>query len=72
MAIVGNAPMERLFCSLKSKWIPETGYMETHLSRRELGTYLTRYYNEQRPHCGNNGISPPEREGPLNLLSGNA
>jgi putative transposase len=66
-----NAPMERLFRSLKTEWIPEAGYMTTHLARRDLGNYLTGYYNEQRPHDWNDGLPPVVREEQLNLLSGN-
>jgi putative transposase len=64
--------MERLFRSLKSEWVPTTGYLMTQLARRDLGRYLTEYYNQQRPHCWNDGIPPAVREEQLNLLSGNA
>ena len=44
-----NAPMERLFRSLKSEWIPATGYLSMSEAMRDISYYLMTYYNWQRP-----------------------
>ena len=53
-----NAPMERLFRSLKSEWIPAFGYRNLPEAQRHVGDYLMGYYNQQRPHTFNGGVSP--------------
>lgn len=53
-----NAPMERLFRSLKSEWIPEQGYRCELEARQDLGHYLMHYYNWLRPHTFNEGLAP--------------
>ncbi|WIO74194.1 IS3 family transposase [Porticoccaceae bacterium LTM1] len=65
-----NAPMERLFRSLKSEWIPATGYRSFGEAKRDISYYLMSYYNCQRPHQYNGGIPPVMAEEKLNLLSG--
>ena len=65
-----NAPMERLFRSLKSEWVPEIGYVSTHDARKDISEYLMNYYNRKRPHTINNGLPPVIAEEKLNLLSG--
>lgn len=40
-----NSPMERLFRSLKTEWIPATGYMTLSEARKDIGYYLMDYYN---------------------------
>jgi putative transposase len=45
-----NAPMERFFRSLKSEWIPETGYRDFRAAEADVLPYLTHYYNRIRPH----------------------
>ena len=65
-----NAPMERLFRSLKSEWIPVTGYMVLAEAKRDIGYYLMDYYNWQRPHQYNAGLSPAKAEEKLKSLSG--
>lgn len=40
-----NAPMERFFRSLKSEWIPTTGYHSFEDARFEITRYITSYYN---------------------------
>jgi putative transposase len=67
-----NAPMERLFRSLKSEWIPSTGYRVFAEAKRDIGYYLMHYYNWQRPHQNNAGLSPAAAEEKLKLLSGNS
>jgi len=65
-----NAPMERLFRSLKYEWIPTTGYHSMAEAKKDIGLYLMDYYNWQRPHTRNNGLAPAVAEEKPNLLSG--
>ncbi|WP_349342704.1 IS3 family transposase [Marinobacter sp. MMG032] len=65
-----NAPMERLFRSLKSEWIPAPGYPNLPEAKKDVGGYLMDYYNRQRPHTFNGGISPVAAEENLKILSG--
>lgn len=65
-----NAPMERLFRSLKSEWVPALGYSSLNLARRDIGEYLMGYYNQQRPHTFNGGLTPIAAEEKLKILSG--
>ena len=65
-----NAPMERLFRSLKTEWIPTTGYSTLLEAQKDISRYLMGYYNEYRPHTHNGGFSPVRAEEKLNLLSG--
>jgi len=65
-----NAPMERLFRSYKSEWMPSEGYRLFADAKRDIGHYLMDYYNSYRPHQNNNGVAPIIAE-KLNLLSGN-
>ncbi len=51
-----NAPMERLFRSLKSEWIPVLGYPSICDARKNIGEYLMGYYNRQRPHSFDEGV----------------
>lgn len=64
-----NAPMERLFRSLKTEWIPKLGYGSFEEASRDVGMYLMAYYNWQRPHSTNGGTPPAVKEKQLNLLS---
>ena len=65
-----NSPMERLFRSLKTEWIPPLGYRSLEAAQRDINDYFMRYYNWMRPHAANNGIPPARAEKQLNLLSG--
>ncbi|WP_370279117.1 IS3 family transposase [Pontibacterium sp.] len=65
-----NAPMERLFRSLKAEWVPATGYVSKAEAQKDIGDYLMRYYNWERPHQYNNGLPPAKAEESPNLLSG--
>ncbi|WP_368229181.1 IS3 family transposase [Aeromonas sp. R10-1] len=65
-----NAPMERLFRSLKTEWLPTTGYMSLREAKRDISYYLMDYYNWRRPHQHNDGIPPAEAENRLNCVSG--
>lgn len=66
-----NAPMERLFRSLKTEWMPAVGYDNPQIARHDITQYLMGYYNQKRPHTHNGGLTPLEAEKTLHLLSGN-
>ncbi len=66
-----NAPMERLFRSLKTEWMPTTGYMTTTLAEQDIGRYLMQRYNWTRPHQHNGFVPPAVAEEKLNSVSGN-
>ncbi|WP_121314703.1 IS3-like element IS222 family transposase, partial [Pseudomonas aeruginosa] len=53
-----NSPMERLFRSLKSEWVPSTGYLTAQEAQRDISHYLMHRYNWIRPHQFNDGPSP--------------
>ncbi|WP_155979598.1 IS3 family transposase, partial [Yersinia wautersii] len=53
-----NSPMERVFRSLKSEWLPVGGYMDVHHAVRDIGEWIQSYYNTVRPHRHNGGLPP--------------
>jgi putative transposase len=57
-----NAPMERLFRSLKTEWIPPVGYQSLQEAKQDVVDYLTGYYSYTRPHQYNGGLTPNESE----------
>ena len=57
-----NSPMERLFRSLKSEWVPSTGYLTAQEAQRDISHYLMHRYNWIRPHQFNDGLSPAVAE----------
>ena len=57
-----NSPMERFFRSLKTEWIPITGYRSFAEAKREIGRYIHGYYSQLRPHWYNGGLTPNESE----------
>jgi putative transposase len=65
-----NAPMERVFRSLKSEWIPALGYMTKNEAAKDIGIYLMGHYNWRRPHQDNNGVPPGKAENLPKILSG--
>ncbi|BCA29869.1 transposase [Metapseudomonas otitidis] len=65
-----NSPMERLFRSLKSEWIPPTGYLTAQEAQRDISHYLMHRYNWIRPHQFNDGVPLAVAEEKLNPLSG--
>lgn len=67
-----NAPMERVFRSLKTEWVPAQGYPDRKTAQKDIGEYLMAYYNGYRPHSYNDGLSPVVAEEELKLLSGNS
>ncbi len=44
-----NAPMERLFRSLKTEWMPTTGYRSVNEAKQAITDYLVGYYSQVRP-----------------------
>lgn len=64
-----NAPTERLFRSLKTEWVPTTGYRDLLEAKTDIGRYLLGYYNHRRPHSFNAGLPPAIAEQPK-LVSG--
>jgi putative transposase len=56
--------------SLKTEWVPETGYRSLPEAKMDIGQYLMGYYNQQRPHRANGGISPQAAEEKLKTMSG--
>ncbi|TED83254.1 IS3 family transposase [Pseudomonas aeruginosa] len=65
-----NSAMERLFRSLKSEWVPSTGYLTAQEAQRDISHYLMHRYNWIRPHQFNDGLPPAVAEEKLNPLSG--
>lgn len=65
-----NAPMERLFRSLKSEWVPTEGYPTAQEAHRDISHYLMHRYNWLRPHQFNEGVAPAVAEEKLNVVSG--
>jgi len=57
-----NAPMERLFRSLKTEWVPAGGYRTFQEGLHDLGSYLMGYYNQERLHSYNNYMTPERQE----------
>ena len=65
-----NAPMERLFRSLKTEWVPATGYLTQAQAKKDISHYLMSYCNRQRPHQANDGLSSVNAENRLKSVSG--
>lgn len=57
-----NAPMERLFRSLKTEWMPRQGYRSVQETIQDVGEYLMGYYNRERVHSYNNYVTPEMQE----------
>lgn len=57
-----NAPMERVFRSLKTEWIPPEGYQTFQEGQQDLTAYLMGYYNHERLHSYNNYQTPERQE----------
>ena len=65
-----NAPMERLFRSLKTEWIPTRAYASREEAGKDIGYYFMSYFNWERPHRCNDGLSPGKAEKLLKTMSG--
>jgi len=46
-----NSPMERLFRSFKTEWLPSTGYMTAQEAQRDIS-----HYTQQKQHSTNKKI----------------
>ncbi len=57
-----NSPTERFFRSLKTEWIPESGYTSFEEAKQCITQYMLGYYSESRPHTHNNGLTPDAAE----------
>lgn len=53
-----NSPMERFFRSLKSEWVPRSGYQYFDEAKYEIVNYIIGYYSQTRPHHHNDGLAP--------------
>ena len=53
-----NSPMERVFRSLKSGWLPKGGYGDFSHAVRNINQWINGYYNVYRPHTNNGGLPP--------------
>lgn len=54
-----NAPMESVFRSLKSEWLPKGGYGDFSHAVGDISQWaVNAYYNVYRPHTNNGGLSP--------------
>jgi len=65
-----NAPMERLFRSLKTDWIPTMGYMSAAMAKQDIGRYLMQQYIWRRLHQFNRRVTPAVAEEKLNSVFG--
>lgn len=45
-----NNPMVRFFISLKSEWVPMTGYISFSEAAHAITDYIVGYYSDLRPH----------------------
>jgi putative transposase len=57
-----NAPMERFFRSLKTEWVPNTGYKSLQEANYAVTDYIVGYYSNVRPHRHCDGLTPNESE----------
>ena len=57
-----NSPMERFFRSLKTEWVPQTGYRSFSEAEQNVVSYIIGYYSQVRPHSHNCGLTPNESE----------
>lgn len=61
--------MERVFRSLKTEWIPATGYRTAQEALRDISQFLMRRYNWVRLHQFNGGLAPARAEEKINVVS---
>ncbi|MGR5488103.1 IS3 family transposase, partial [Vibrio alfacsensis] len=54
----------------KTEWVPATGYLTQAQAKKDISYYLMDYYNRQRPHQANDGLSPVNAENRLKSVSG--
>lgn len=56
-----NSPMERVFRSLKTEWIPKHGYSRFNEAQADVLSYI-KYYNFLRGHSYNSYLTPVSAE----------
>lgn len=56
-----NAPMERVFRSFKTEWMPKFGYEDPIQAERDILGYI-KYYNTERAHSYNDYLTPAAAE----------
>ncbi len=56
-----NSPMERVFRSLKTEWMPKYGYACVEQAQSDVLAYI-KYYNLERGHSYNNYLTPVQAE----------
>lgn len=61
--------MDRLFHSLKTEWMPSSGYNPMGEKMMDIGWFLVTHYN-RRPHAANGGLPATAKKEKRNLLSG--
>ena len=54
--------MERFFRSLKTEWMPTTGWRSFDEAEAAVSRYITGYYSLLRPHTFNGGLTPTTAE----------
>jgi len=64
-----NSPMERFFRSLKTEWMPASGWRSFAEAKSEIARYITGYYRQLRPHTFNGGLTPTAAEARYNFAS---
>lgn len=52
-----NSPMERVFRSLKSEWLPKRVYANFDHAIRDINNGINCYYAVYRPHTNKGGLS---------------
>ena len=53
-----NSPMERFFRSLKTEWVPTSGYQSFAEAKQSITDYIISYYSKLRPHSHNGTLAP--------------
>lgn len=62
--------MEPLFRSVRTEWVPSTGYVTAQEAQWDISHYLMHWYNWIRPHQFNQGLAPAVAEEKFNVVSG--
>ena len=62
--------MERLISSLKTEWVPGSGYVNAEIAQEDISLSLMHHYNWLRLHQFNDAMSPAVAEEKLNTVSG--
>jgi len=57
-----NSVMERTFRSFKTEWMPKLGYQSFTEALKSISYYYMVYFNQQRPHTANLGLTPRQKD----------